>query len=420
MGSGQGDVRVGIVTALPVECAAVRLLVDDMVHQPAPGDPNHYLSGWLPSKESGRPHRVVVALQTQDGTRNAAAICTDLTRSFPNVRCVIMCGIAGGVPAPTAPERHVRLGDIIVGTRGVVDYDHIHSINGANRLRRSVDGLSRALLRGDRELEAKELVGCWPWRVWLDGRGRQLPPGFARPSERTDVLLQHGRRIDHPRRERSGHIPGWPKVHRCAIASSDRLVRDAVMRDEIADRHNVRAVEMEASGVAVGADLHATGWFVIRGVADYCDSAGENDVWHRYASLAAGAYLRSLLAECSPFAGERGHGRNSPATIPVNRNDLGNLAKIVDVLLSVPQMRDDYQRRAIMALLPEHIRTTVPDNVNGRLHVVALVQTCFTVVDGRESLLDALRLSLPPQSLDLQRASAVINAHWPDLGAHSA
>jgi nucleoside phosphorylase len=403
--SDPDEIHVGVVTALPVECAAVRLLVDDLVDQPAPGDPNHYMSGWLPSRELGRPHRVVVAMQAQDGTRNAATISTDLIRSFPHVRCVVMCGIAGGVPTPAVPERHVRLGDIVVGTGGVVDYDHTRTVNGTDQLRRTVGGLSPVLLRADRELEAREHVGDWPWRMWLEGWHRRMPPGFTRPPERTDLLLWRGQRIEHPRREESGHAPGWPKVHRGAVASSDRLVRDAVKRDELAERYRVYAVEMETSGIAVGADLHAAHWFVVRGVVDYCDHASKNDMWHRYSALAAAAYLRALLAECRPFTDRRNRGGNE--------DSLADLTKVVDALLAMPQMRDDYQRRAIMALLPEHIRTTVPDNVNGRLHVVALVQTCFTAADGRESLLGALRLSLPAQSLDLRRAAEIIETHWP-------
>lgn len=198
MNQGRHDVRVGIVTALPVECAAVRLVVEDLHDGHVSGDPNHYLAGWLPSKEDDRPHRVVVAMQTQDGTRNAAAICTDLTRSFPGVRCVIMCGIAGGVPAPAAPQRHVRLGDVVVGTRGVVDYDHARTVDGRSDLRRSVQGMSRVLLRADRELEVKEFGDCWPWRAWL---AAGTTPEFTRPPEAADVLLRCGKRIAHPRRE---------------------------------------------------------------------------------------------------------------------------------------------------------------------------------------------------------------------------
>jgi nucleoside phosphorylase len=358
---------VGIVTALAVERAAVQTVIAGLVERAVPGDPNHYLVGDLASREAGRPHRVVVAVQARDGTRNAAAIGTDLLRSFPGVRCLIMCGIAGGVPAPVAPERHVRLGDIISATGGVIDYDHTRTVDGVEHLRRSVGGLSTTLLRADRELEVKELRGYWPWHAWVT----------SRPQD------------------------GWPRVHRCAIGSADRLVRDAVKRDEIAQRHGVRAVEMEASGLAVAADLHDRHWFIVRGVADYCDNESKNDIWHPYASLAAAAYTRALLAECAPFVDAQSPGKP------------GDIAHVLDALLEIPQMRDDYQRRAIMALLPDHIRTMIADNVHGRLHVLAMIQTCIDARDGRESLLAALRLSLPEQSPQLRQAVAVIDQYWP-------
>jgi nucleoside phosphorylase len=356
---------------------------------------------------------VVVTMQAQDGTRNAAAITTDLIRSFPQLRCIILCGIAGGIPAPTAPERHVRLGDIIVATGGVVDYDHARTVNGRSDLRRSVEGLSRDLLRADRELEVKELNGSWPWRALLGAADRSPPRTFARPADGTDVLVQEGRRIDHPHSDRSGHVPGWPRVHRCAIASADRLVRDAVKRDEIAGRHGVLAIEMEATGLAVAATLHSKPWFVVRGVADYCDDASKNDVWHPYASLTAAAYLRALLAECPSFDRDPVPHRTQFPALNSPGGVRGDLAKVIDALLYIPQMRDDYQRRAIMSLLPDHIRTMVADNVNGRLHVLAMVQTCVDAKDGRERLLDALRLALPPESADLRRAEAAIDEYWP-------
>jgi hypothetical protein len=176
---------------------------------------------------------------------------------------------------------------------------------------------------------------------------------------------------------------------------------------------------MEASGVAVGADLHSTHWFVVRGVVDYCDD-NKNQLWHPYASLAAAAYVRALLEQCRSFAGSgRNHhtvdsDRNSAARPwPASANRRGNLAVILDALLDIPQMRDDYQRRAVMSLLPDHIRTMIADNVNGRLHVLAMVATCVDADDGQESLLRALRLSLPAESGELRRAAAAIEEYWP-------
>ena len=355
------------------------MLVEDLVDRPARGDPNHYRSGWLPSNDPERPHHLVVALQTEDGTRHAAAICTDMARSFPGLRAFVMCGIAGGIPAPDEPQRHVRLGDIVVATEGIVDYDHVRTVDGVDRLRRPVEGLSTDLLRADHELEMKQLSGAEPWRIPLS-EALERAEGFRRPP---------------------GHRNGWPRVHRGAVGSADRLLRDPARRDMLATQHRIRAVEMEGSGIAVGSGVHERHWFMVRGIADHCDDR-KSDEWHRYAALAAAAYVRALLAECQPL------GQGTLAS----REPVHGLQAIVDALLSVRPMRDDYQRRAILAELPAHIRAVVPDSVTGRLHVVALVRTCEEFPDGEDSLVDALRLTIGSSSAEFQRVEAIIRSNW--------
>ncbi|MEN3613727.1 hypothetical protein AAH979_29780 [Plantactinospora sp. ZYX-F-223] len=399
-------VKVGIVTALPVECVAMRMMVDELEELRVPGDPNHYRGGTLPSRDPERPHRVVTAVQTEDGTRNAAAICADMARSFPGLGTFVMCGIAGGVPAPHQPDRHVRLGDIVVATKGVVDYDHVWTVDGTDTLRRSVQQPSKALLRADRELEMKELTGELPWGALLD-TAQARAAWFRRPAEETDPLARQ-----EPVESRPGTRAEWPvgspRVHRAAVGSADRLLRDAARRDALAGRHQIRAVEMEGSGVAVAADLHERQWFMVRGVADYCDNRTKNDVWHPYAALGAAAYVRALLAETAPFGSEDGR----PAGPAANGLQPNGLQVIVDALLSVPAMRDDYQRRAVINMLPEHIRTAVPDSVVGRLHVVGLVRTCEHYPGGREALLDALRLTFGADDPDYRRINGIVERHW--------
>jgi hypothetical protein len=72
------------------------------------------------------------------------------------------------------------------------------------------------------------------------------------------------------------------------------------IRDELAARHNILAFEMEAAGVAAGVAGRGIGWFMVRGIVDYCDGH-KNDLWHPYASLSAAGCVRALLAECRPF-----------------------------------------------------------------------------------------------------------------------
>ncbi|WP_203902436.1 effector-associated domain 2-containing protein [Virgisporangium aliadipatigenens] len=335
----------------------------------------------MPSAVADRPHRVVSALLAQDGTRNAAAICTDLMRSFPNVRCLLMCGIAGGFPAPHDPERHIGLGDVVTSAGGVVDYDHVRTVNGRDRIRRSTEGLSKTLLRADRELETRALAGDESWTGALREWEARASGEFRRPNAR----------------------PGVPRVHRAAIGSADRLLRDATKRDRLARQHGIRAVEMEGSGIAVGADLHGAHWYMVRGIADHCDG-NKDDTWHGYASLAAAAYTSALLAEVVPF-GTQG------ASPSPNGGSVGGLGAVVEALLSLAVMEDDHQRRAVVAELPRPIRTSVPAHQVARLHVIAIVRTCERFDNGREALIDALRVTVGDiPELDL--VISVIRSHW--------
>jgi nucleoside phosphorylase len=394
-------IDIGIVTALPVECAAVQMLVDGLRDRPVSDDPHHYCSGSLPSKDPNRPHGVVVALQTRDGTRNAASTCTDMIRSFPEVREIVMCGIAGGIPIAKWP---IRLGDIVVSAEGLVDYDHVYTVDGTDTLRRSLQGLSNRLIRATRELRIKELTGNEPWRDELDALSKRNS-GFRRPPDSADPLRRRDTRAaeSFTGNAREDFVRR-PLVHRGPVGTADRLLRDAKRRAVLAERYGIIAIEMEGAGIAEGTDLHERRWFVVRGISDYCDNA-KNDIWHGYAALSAAVFTRALLAECRPFPDRAGQ--------PKHRSSAGGLQQIVSTLLAVEQFRDDYQRRAIFALLPPHIRTAIPDSVVGRLHVVGMVETCQHFPDGMDALLDALRLTVGESSPAYQNAEQALLRHWP-------
>ncbi|HKT00707.1 MAG TPA: hypothetical protein VJT31_14345 [Rugosimonospora sp.] len=374
------ETTVAIVTALPVESAAVRAMVDDLsARRPPLEDPNYYVGGTMPSDDPNQPHGVVVALLPADNTRNAAAVCIDLLRTFPQVQVVVMAGIAGGIPAPGDPRRHVRLGDVVVA-EGVVDCGHVRTQDGVDTPRRHLPGISPRLLRAAHELEVKSLRGVRPWEASL----RVQLDGFARPAPASDVLVWHGSPTPHPPRER----PGYPVVHRGLIASGDRLLRDEVRRDEIAARFGVIAVEMEASGIAEGAAQHGREWMVVRGVSDYCDST-KNDQWHGWAALVAAAYVRALLAECRPFAPVRDGELYSAS--PVSPGAPGRpvwpmLISIVDLLLEVPIMAEERGRQAVIDLLRPALRGNIRRHPTARLDVIGIVRACLNYEGGLREL----------------------------------
>jgi hypothetical protein len=280
----------------------------------------------------------------------------------------------------------------------VVDYDHVRTVAGVSELRRHAGAPSTTLLRVDNRLHTEELGGHRPWNDIIERLSHTAP--FTRPDGHTDRLYVDGRVVQHPT-DPQRPLDG-PRVHRGVIGSADRLLRDAVMRDDLAARYRIRAVEMEGSGVAAAADLHERSWFMVRGAADYCD-ASKNDAWHPYAALVAAAYVRALLARCRPL----------PADGAVEtRPPLQGLGAIVDALSVLPQMSEEPARRTLIRQLPDYVRTAVPENANPRLHVLNVIQTCTEFPGGEEFLLSALRITAGT-SPEMSRIESIIRSNWP-------
>lgn len=293
---GLAHPAVGLVTAIPEEFVAMRALLDDSKETHVPGDVATYVRGTLPSRDD--PGHDVVLTQLGATAPNAMADgCAHLIRSFPSIVVVIMVGTAAGIPNPLRPDRHVRLGDIVVATHGIVDYDHVRAEPTSAHPRQQLPLPSPRLIRCADMLKADELAGQRPWEQWLDPRQQPLR-SYGRPPETTDVLHDNaGRRWWHPRRDISGHRRGVPKVHHGLIGSADRSLSDAIVRDQLATKHGFLAIETEGAGIGSSTFLNGREWLVVCGISDYGDNH-RDQTWRRYASLAAAAYVRALLAKC--------------------------------------------------------------------------------------------------------------------------
>jgi nucleoside phosphorylase len=286
---------------LPEEFAAVRSFIDEPGRVNVDGDRGDYVSGTMPGAGCGPGHQLVLTLLGETGNDAAAGACTNLLRSFPSVRCLLMVGIAAGVPDPARPERHVRLGDIVVARWGIVEYDSVRVHDDGSVPRRTFPPPSPLLERRARLLQAGEMVGDRPWEKLLADQTQRFPE-FGRPPETTDVVYSSVRPdlpVPHPDRALSGHRPGLPKVHSGLIASGDRSLRCASKRDQIAAEHGVLAIEMESKGIGNTCYFEGAEWFAVRGISDYGDGH-VTTTWRRYASMAAAAYVRALLAATPP------------------------------------------------------------------------------------------------------------------------
>ncbi|MCX5247832.1 5'-methylthioadenosine/S-adenosylhomocysteine nucleosidase [Streptomyces sp. NBC_00201] len=285
----------GIVTALPQEFQAMKVMLDSPSRiRPIQGDPNIYHIGKIESISTKGAHSIVLAQLTGPGNNLSSIAATHLMRSFPSVQHVLMVGIAGGVPHRKKPDKHVRLGDVVVSDRhGVIQYDNIR------RRRNGVDivGISPPpspyLTAVVRDLEAERFSGQYPWEEHIK-RAQHLI-GASRPSPATDLLFSSTKSkkvVPHPTDvdRRTGHT----RIHYGRIGSANTLLKDPLVRDSLRDALGIRAVEMEGSGVADATWMANVGYMAIRGVCDYCDSH-KGQAWQVYAATAAAAYARALI-----------------------------------------------------------------------------------------------------------------------------
>jgi len=305
----RGGPVIGLVTAMPEEFAAMSAMIENPRRENIAGDRANYVVGTLPGLDPKAPHDVVLTLLGDTANDAAADGCANLARSFASVAVVLMVGIAAGVPDLRRPEKHVRLGDIVVSTWGIVDYDHVVDSVEGSALRQPFPRPSRLLAHHANWLAAEDMRGRRPWEALLTRAIDTALPEFGRPPADTDLVFLTGEPSEtagHPDMAHSGHRPGVPKVHHGYIGSADHALRDADRRAALAARYDLRAIEMEGKGIGDSGFAGGLEWLVIRGISDYGDSR-TNNRWRKYASLTAAAYARALLAECPSIAARGGH-----------------------------------------------------------------------------------------------------------------
>jgi len=292
--SKQLEPTIGIITALPKEFTAMKILLENTAPFKVPGQGagRRYCLGKLPSNDSDY-HSVVLALADM-GNNIAALRASLLLEHFPNVTSIIMNGIAGGVPHPNKSDEHVRLGDIVVSDhRGVVQYDFVSDKITEKEHRFPPRPPSSSLLEAVRLLEASEIEGNHPWLKYIDLGVDKLK--FHRPPEVKDILVSSENSkevIPHPHDQK--RTDGQPRVFYGPIASADSLLKNPIKRDELREKFKIKAVEMESSGIADATWNREIGYLAIRGICDYCDS-NKGDDWQGYAAIIAAAYTKALI-----------------------------------------------------------------------------------------------------------------------------
>jgi nucleoside phosphorylase len=301
------DYRVGWICALPRELLAARAVLDEEhTSLPQPQlDNNSYTFGRI-----GK-HNVVIACLPSGkyGTTSAANVAKDLSRTFSSIRFRLMVGIGGGAPTH---RRDIRLGDVVVSSptgrsTGVMHYDAGKVIQEKDFLYTGLlnappNALLTALqrLKTDHQLKGHRIKDSV---LEMIRRNPDLENEWKRPEAEDQLYateLVHPDDTDQPcdkvcdvaylrPRKSRGGIKDRPAIHYGLIASADKLMKSAIVRDSLANEYDILCFEMEAAGL-----MHDFPCLVIRGICDYADTH-KNDQWQGYAAATAAAYAKELL-----------------------------------------------------------------------------------------------------------------------------
>lgn len=307
---------VGWICAVEAELVAAQLMLDEEHDAPDElpvNDNNSYTLGRI-----GKHLVVIAALpHWQYGLVTAAAVATNMARSFANVRIGLMVGIGGGAPS----QKHdIRLGDIVVsspgyGSGGVFQYDYGKTIqDNSFTVTGHLNQPPTFMLTTMSTLKAKYARhgnGIEEAINSILEKEARLRAKYQRPDASTDRLysssFKHAGSDEKsceetckdngsnlvPRTDR-GEDQDNPAIHHGLIASANQLMKDAVIRDKLSAEKDVLCFEMEAAGL-----MNHFPCVVIRGICDYSDTH-KNVQWQGYAAMAAAAYAKDFLNRIAP------------------------------------------------------------------------------------------------------------------------
>jgi predicted ATPase/nucleoside phosphorylase/SpoVK/Ycf46/Vps4 family AAA+-type ATPase len=285
--------------------------------------------------QGGDAYTVAVLRCIEQGNGEAQAAARDLLEDL-DPQWLLVVGIAGGVPA-----YEFTLGDVVVSTR-VLDFSVEALLKDAAR--------EYALAGGPIARDAATLVANLPamreelagWNA-PDAIGMERPPVVLDPARfygdeawKADVLAK----LTHQFKDKP---PRPPLVTAGAIASSDRLVKDAELLAvwrKLA--RQTLAVEMESAGVYRATQSRGTPFLAIRGLSDVVGYQ-RDPAWTSYACRTAAAFAYGLLKARPIEPRVRKVSTAAPAPLPrIKKQFMGRDAladRLRDLLLGEPPPR---------------------------------------------------------------------------------
>ncbi|KAH8429197.1 uncharacterized protein LDX57_006866 [Aspergillus melleus] len=354
------DYRIGWICALPVELAAAQAMLD-ATHSSLPnveGDRNVYILGSI-----GGNNVVITCLPAGIyGTSAATATATQMRFSYRYILCCLLVGIGGGAPSL---ESDIRLGDVVVSEPtlqcgGVIQYDHGKAVDGGHFVPTgTLDPPPDVFSKGLARLKAHNMVHGSQVSIIHTrtlNHNPRLREIFAYPGGQYDRLFV----ADYSHIGSSSHCEGCdlsmlqprhcrpddePRIFYGLVASGNKVIRDAKMRDQLAQDHGIICFEMEAAGL-----MNTFPSLIVRGICDYSDSH-KNKRWQGYAAMMAAAYAKELIQFLPSGELEDPEQVFKTPHIRTNRQALGDSISTFSPGLSPLRPND----------IPDPVQTTLPE-----------------------------------------------------------
>lgn len=265
---------------LVIEHRAARLILDE-IHEGTPersaGQTAAYSLGKIAS------YNVAIAGYPvgEVGIGISGSMVSEVLRDFPNLEAGLLVGIAAGIPSPT---RDIRLGDVAIAvpnkdTPGVIGYDLVKVEEEEVRIKQWQNSTYSPLRSVMTTIQVQEGSPGPNFTRHLDKMSAQFKrPG---PPLASDEFPAANSRDE-------------PRAHYGTILSGNSVIKSKKRRDELRDKYNGIAIEMEAAGMMTRLPVA-----VIRGISDFADP-NKNDEWQPYAAATAAAYAKEMIIRLGP------------------------------------------------------------------------------------------------------------------------
>lgn len=282
------SIKTCIITVMPEEFAALKALLKNIEYLDEETQIRTDLCccfGEVSGADAGE-HLIGLFLFSENANTTIDNYSKKLMTIFVQLKHIIICGIAGGVPQIES------IGDVVVSTAGLFQYDCSGKNGNAFVIRDIGTNCDTFLKQGVSLFRALEFENNSPWKRYMDTIGNKLNSRFATPPEEEPFYEFNNATKKYELTKRKA--PALPTIRYGRISSGNYVQDDPEKRDMLYKNENVMAIEVKDMHVHDSKDYQNINYLVICGISDFCDHAVETE-YHQYAAATAAAYTFGLL-----------------------------------------------------------------------------------------------------------------------------